>query len=88
MVIYIITNYDLFNHLITSSLRDLDIEVPFIRNAIKASEVQSGCDAIILGEGHDSARAGKCAEYFNFEHLEINCTKHRLCFWKSLQSHT
>ena len=65
MAIYVVNNYGQFNHLITRALRDLEIEAALIPNTTTASEVQSGCDAIILGGGPDITRAGNCAEYLD-----------------------
>ena len=65
MVIYVVNNYGQFNHLITRVLRDIDVEAKLIPNTTKPSEVQSGCEAIILGGGPDITRAGNCAEYLD-----------------------
>ena len=65
MVIYVVNNYGQFNHLIIRSLRDIDIEATLIPNTMEATEVQSGCEAIILGGGPDITRSGNCSEYLD-----------------------
>jgi len=63
--LFVVNNHGQFNHLISRTLRDLDIEAKLIPNTTLPEDVEDGCRGIILGGGPDLSRAGRCAEYLD-----------------------
>jgi len=63
--IFVVNNYGQFNHLISRSLRDSDIESKLIPNSTPPDDIRDSSRGIILGGGPDISRAGRCAEYLD-----------------------
>lgn len=81
--LFVVNNYGQFNHLIHRMLRDLDIPVKMIPNTTTPSEVETGCQGIILGGGPSIDRIGRCAEY-----LDLGIPVLGICLGHQLIAHS